>query len=342
MVAARKKRRVLLIADMSWKRLGGRLASTDRKILSGLWRNGDLAYEVSDRDLVKYLGGPFKGLGERRVNAAILEIAKTVRPHVVLISNSRAVTVETIEKLRTAVPGVRIGNYTVDALFVPRNLAHQQERARFVDACFATQSGEMLEQVGREGCPTFWIPNPVDPAFDMHRNGLADAADLPVDLLFCGSGSAEEPRTQRVSGLKDRLADIRFDVRGTLGTAPVEGVDYLDLLGKTKAGLGMNREEHPLYASDRLAQLMGNGIATLIDRASGYQQFFEDGVEAEFYSEDVEIIEKAKRLATDDDHRKRIGEEGYRKCHRRFASHLVASYLVDATLDPSVKASWAN
>jgi len=330
----------MLIADMSWKRMGGRLASTDRKLLSGLWRGDDLAYEVSDRDLVKYLGGPIRALGSARMNKAILEIARTVRPDVVLISNTRAVTIDTLVRLRAEVPGVRIGNYTVDALFVPRNLAHQKERAAHVDACFATQSGPALEAVGAAGGPMFWIPNPVDPAFDVHRNGQRRAEDLPLDLLFCGSGDETERRWHRIKTLKSTLSDINFSVHGLLGSEPVEGVDYLDLLGRSKAALAMNREEHPLYASDRLAQVMGNGLATLIDRASGYERFFDDGSEALFYDSLDDLAETARMLAGDDRRRRRIAEGGYRKSHRLFASHLIARYMVDATLDPSISSPW--
>jgi len=337
---ANGKRRVLLIADMSWKRMGARLASTDRRLLAGLWRNGDLAYEVSDRDLVRFLGGPLKALGERRVNRALLDIAATVRPHVVLISNCHAIRPETLRRLRDVVPGVRIGNYTVDALFVPRNMAHQRARAAVVDATFATQGGPALADLGATGTPALWMPNPVDPAFDPHRNGRLGPEDLPVDLLFCGSGTPGEARWQRIGALKKALADIRFDVRGMHDVAPVEGVDYLDLLGQAKAALAMNREEHLLYSSDRLAQLLGNGVATLIDRASGYDRYFGPDEEAVFYHDLDDLAEAARRLARDDVHRRRVAEGGYRKAHRLFAAHLVAGYLVDATLDPSTTPPW--
>ncbi|MCR9254969.1 MAG: glycosyltransferase [Alphaproteobacteria bacterium] len=334
------KRRVLFIADMSWKRLGGRLISTDRVLLSGLWRGGHLAYEVSDRDMVKYLGGPLRRLGEKRVNEMVLDVARTIRPEVVLISNCRSITTATLDALRETVPGIRIGNYTLDPLFLEKNAAHQRSRAAVCDVTFATQAGPMLTALDGARAAACWMPNPVDPAFAPHRNGLRAAEDLPVDLLYCANSTPDEERWHRIGALVDALPDLRIDLRGLHGKGPVEGADYLDVLGQTKISISMNKEEHPLYASDRMAQLMGNGIATLIDRASGYQRFFAEDEAAAYYDDTESLIETVRRLAGDDALRRRIAEGGYRESYRLFASDRVADYMVRATLDPSVAPPW--
>ena len=45
---------------------------------------------------------------------------------------------------------------------------------------------------------------------------------------------------------------------------------------KSKVGLNFNRGEGNLYASDRMAQFLGNGILLATSRRSGYQAYFGD------------------------------------------------------------------
>ena len=63
------------------------------------------------------------------------------------------------------------------------------------------------------------------------------------------------------------------------------------------------------YSSDRIAQLMGNGLLTLIDERTHYSDFQKNKLLYKNYQDLVEKINKYKR---DDRERKKIAENG--KC----------------------------
>ncbi|HZC22640.1 MAG TPA: glycosyltransferase, partial [Candidatus Binatia bacterium] len=50
------------------------------------------------------------------------------------------------------------------------------------------------------------------------------------------------------------------------------------------------------------------------DRTDEHQQFFEEGKEAEFFSSDEELLDKARFYCSHESARKTIAERGYRRC----------------------------
>ncbi len=72
-------------------------------------------------------------------------------------------------------------------------------------------------------------------------------------------------------GLRARLA-------GLDGQPHLTGAAYQDALSGCAAGLNASRRNDALlYTSDRLAHMIGNGQAILIDRATGYDRLFGPG-----------------------------------------------------------------
>lgn len=67
---------------------------------------------------------------------------------------------------------------------------------------------------------------------------------------------------------------------GILGGPPVWGQAYDQIIANSKMALNLNREEGwPLYSSDRLSQLLGNGILTYLwDKGDMRRSFGEQHV----------------------------------------------------------------
>ena len=64
-------------------------------------------------------------------------------------------------------------------------------------------------------------------------------------------------------------------------------------------GLNLSRGE-PIkyYSSDRITQIIGNGLVTLIDEKTGYQDFFEKD-EMVFYKNLNDLSEKISKISQD-------------------------------------------
>ncbi len=323
--------RVLHVGDLGLKQYGALPNTFERKIFYGLLRNEYCAWEFSDKDVAKFeapLG--ISRLGIRAVNRRLMQTVDNFRPDLVLFSNSRKIPNETIERIRERFSDVRIGCYTCDPLFSEDNRAHQEQRVKVADALFVTMAGPLLESLAGRRARVHYIPNPCDPSVECLDNFARE--DLPIDLLFCGTGSGAEARTRFIASLKEALGDVRFEVHGILGQPRIRGREYFEVLGRTRMALNLNKQEAPLYSSDRISQLMGNGILCFIHRDSGLERFFPDGERACFFSDREELIERVHVLARDDAMRRRIACQGAAWYREHFSARQVARFMVEATL----------
>tara|TARA_Y100000816_G_C25592641_1_gene318063 strand:- start:190 stop:525 length:336 start_codon:yes stop_codon:yes gene_type:complete len=102
-------------------------------------------------------------------------------------------------------------------------------------------------------------------------------------------------------------------------------------------GLNLSRGE-PIkyYSSDRITQIIGNGLVTLIDDKTFYRDFFEND-EMVFYRNINDLSEKIKRISLDEKMRKNIGRKGKAKYLKYFNSTLVADFILKKTLDLPLK-----
>ena len=109
-------------------------------------------------------------------------------------------------------------------------------------------------------------------------------------------------------------------------------------------GLNLSRGK-PIkyYSSDRLTQIAGNGLVTLIDEKTGYNDFFNHN-EMVFYKNLSDLSEKILKLSRDDKIRRKIGSRGKKKYLRYFNSTLVAEFIVNKSMGYSNKKKylWHN
>ena len=98
-------------------------------------------------------------------------------------------------------------------------------------------------------------------------------------------------------------------------------------------GLNLSRGE-PIkyYSSDRITQIIGNGLVTLIDEKTNYRDFFNDN-EMVFYKNINDLSEKINKISRDEKLRKKIAFNGKQKYTKYFNSTEVADFIIKKTLD---------
>ena len=98
-------------------------------------------------------------------------------------------------------------------------------------------------------------------------------------------------------------------------------------------GLNLSRGKAiKYYSSDRITQIVGNGLACLIDEKTKYQNFFNNN-EMIFYKNTNDLSEKILKTVSDEKYRKKIGKKGKEKYMKYFNSDLVSKYIIDKTLN---------
>ncbi len=196
----------------------------------------------------------------------------------------------------------------------------------------------------------YFIPNPSDPSFETLNNYKHECSN---DVFFALSHGVHrgilktrtnDDREKFIHKLINISKDIKFDVFGVNKIQPVWADQYFKMISNSKMGLNLSRGT-PIkyYSSDRITQIIGNGLVTLIDEKTGYQDFFSNK-EMVFYKNISDLSEKILKISKDEKLRKKIGKNGKKKYLKYFNSTLVADFIVNKTFEINNKKKyvWFN
>jgi spore maturation protein CgeB len=125
---------------------------------------------------------------------------------------------------------------------------------------------------------------------------------------------------------------------------PIWADHYFKVISNSKMGLNLSRGK-PIkyYSSDRIAQIIGNGLVTLIDEKTEYGDFFTKK-EMVFYKNINDLSEQIIRISRDEKLRKAIGKAGKDKYFKFFNSTMIADFIINKTfnLSKEKKYFWHN
>ena len=129
-------------------------------------------------------------------------------------------------------------------------------------------------------------------------------------------------------GFKSLLISFGMD-----NIQPIWADQYFKNISNSKMGLNLSRGT-PIkyYSSDRITQIIGNGLVTLIDEKTCYADFFDES-EMVFYKNITDLSEKIEKISEDEKLRKKIGQNGKAKYMKYFNSTLVADFIINKTYE---------
>ena len=126
-----------------------------------------------------------------------------------------------------------------------------------------------------------------------------------------------DDRASFVKKLIDKTKNVKFDIYGIDSVQPIWADHYFKTISNSKMGLNLSRGE-PIkyYSSDRITQIIGNGLVTLIDEKTCYQDFFNKD-EMVFYKNLDDLSEKISKISQDEKIRKKL-KKGREKISKIF------------------------
>ena len=185
----------------------------------------------------------------------------------------------------------------------------------------------------------YFIPNPSDQSMETLNNFEKDCSN---DVFFALSHGVHrgqlksrsyDDRERFIKSLINKCKNIRFDIFGMDNIQPIWADQYFKNISNSKMGLNLSRGT-PIkyYSSDRITQIIGNGLVTLIDEKTHYGDFFDD-TEMVFYKNITDLSEKIEKISEDEKMRKTIGQKGKTKYMKYFNSTLVADFIINKTYE---------
>ena len=348
-----KKLRILHVTNFNERHNGRLFFNTGRRINNGFIRLGHSVLEFSDRDIVSRNKNYRDLSGFKTLNDKLVKTCYHFKPDLIVLGHADMVSIDVISSLKKEYSDLKVAQWFLDPLNsrgpdYPKNKRRILDKLDVIDANFLTTSPDVLKFLNKTN--SYFIPNPCDDSIETLSNYENHCSN---DVFFALShgvhrgklkSSSKDDREKFINNLVNNCNNIRFDIYGMNGVQPIWADQYFKIISNSKMGLNLSRGE-PIkyYSSDRITQIVGNGLVTLIDEKTEYQNFFNDK-EMVFYSNISDLTEKISRISKDEKLRKLIGKNGKKKYLKYFNSNLVAEFIVNKTLDINNKSRfiWHN
>ena len=321
-------------------RFEGRLHyNTSKRLNNGFIRNGHNVLTISDRDIINNQKSLKDLKGTKYLQTTTINNIKNFKPHLVILGHADAINIETIDYIKSN--KIKIGQWFLDPVGknTPDNIKNKNRlisKSKYIDASFLTTDPKALNYNSPN---TFFIPNPTDQSFETLNNY---EKNTEYDLFFAMShgvhrGILKKGKfDEREIFLKKLIRynkNINFDFYGVENRQPIWGDEFINRISNSSMGLNLSRGKCvKYYSSDRIAQLMGNGLLTFIDEKTHYNDFFSNK-EIVTYKDLTDLSYLLQKYKKDKKQRKLIAKNGKIKYMKYFNSNIVSKYIVERTMD---------
>tara|TARA_E500000178_G_scaffold261548_1_gene258508 strand:+ start:1237 stop:3369 length:2133 start_codon:yes stop_codon:yes gene_type:complete len=342
-----KNLRILHVTNFN-ERLDGRLFfNTGRRINNGFIRLGHSVLGFSDRDIQKYYKSIGDIKGQKTLNDKLKKTCYNYKPDLIVTGHADLISREQIQELKEDNPNTKFAQWFLDPLNkkgpdFERNKDRIMNKIDLMDGTFLTTSPTALNFLPKNK-KNFYIPNPSDYSFETLNNFNKSCS---IDVFFALShgvhrgklkSGKEDDRIIFLQKLQKQANDIKFDLYGINNIQPIWADHYFKTISNAKMGLNLSRGDAiKYYSSDRITQIVGNGLVCLIDEKTQYRDFFSSS-EMVFYKDLNDLCEKIQKISRDDKLRRKIGKNGKDKYMKYFNSTTVADFIINKTLDLKTK-----
>ena len=337
----KKPLKIMHITNLN-ERFNGRLHyNTGRRLNNGFIRNGHNVLSISDRDILHNKKSIKDISGNRALHKKIVESYDNFKPDLLILGHADRVSRQTLYQLKELNKNLKISQWFLDPLskFGPD---HENNKKRvinkidIIDNTFLTTNPNSLSFKLKN---SFFMPNPCDQAFEILSNYKRKCN---YDVFFAMSHGVHrgglkmgktDDREIFINKLIKLNQDLKFDVYGMNKVQPIWAENFINKISNSYMGLNLSRGK-PIkyYSSDRLVQIMGNGLLTFVDEKTQLSDFFKTD-EMIFYKNINDLSYKLMKYKKDIKIGKKIAEKGQKKYFEIFNSNIVSDYIISKTFD---------
>ena len=338
-----KRLKILHITNFNERHNGRLFFNTGRRLNNGFIRLGHSVLEFSDRDIVSR-GKSIKDFyGSNTLNDKLIKTCYHFKPDLIVLGHADMISKDILYNLKKDYSNLKIAQWFLDPLNKNgpdfyKNKKRILDKSDVIDGNFLTTSPEAVSFLSKKTM-NYFIPNPSDQSMETLDNFKKDCSN---DVFFALShgvhrgqlkSRSSDDREKFIKSLIKKCKNIRFDIFGMDNIQPIWADQYFKNISNSKMGLNLSRGT-PIkyYSSDRITQIIGNGLVTLIDEKTYYNDFFDD-TEMVFYKNISDLSEKIEKISEDEKLRKLIGQKGKAKYMKYFNSTLVADFIINKTFD---------
>ena len=324
------------------RRFDGRLQyNTGRRLNNGFVRLGHNVLTLSDRDIIHDNKKIFDPTGKNQLQKSVIQNFKNFKPDCVVLGHVDSINKSTISELRNLNKDLRICQWFLDPIHKNgpdyiKNNDRISNNLKNIDFTFLTSCPSLLKNKIDN---SFFIPNPSDTSFEILKNY---EVNCPNDIFFAMSHGVHrgvlkdgkyDDREKFIKKLIKKNSKVIFDIYGMDKIQPVWGNNFIEAISKSRMGLNLSRgKPAKYYSSDRIAQLLGNGLLTFIDKQTHFNDLIgNDSVI--YYSNIDDLSYKINKYKKDTKQARKIAKKGRDVYLKYFNSTIVSDYMLSKLFD---------
>jgi len=344
------KIKILHITNFNERHNGRLFYNTGRRINNGFVRLNHSVLTLSDRDVVSYYRSVRDLDGSKTLNKKLLEVISNYLPDLIVIGHADLIKKETLKTIRKNYPEIKIAQWFLDRMDSEwkNNKKRFLDKINYVDCSFCTTSPDILNFPKKN--KVYYMPNPSDDSFENLK--IYKKKHLKNDVFFAMSHGVHrgtlkkgkfDEREKFIDQLIKKTPNIKYDLYGLKNVQPIWADNYKNAIANSKMGINLSQGKSiKYYSSDRITQLVGNGLLTFIDKKTKLNKFFKNN-EIIFYNSINDLAKKIIKYSNNDKLRSQIAQKGQKKYLKHFNSKLVAQFIISKTLNlKSKKFYWSD
>jgi len=335
-----KNIKILHITNFNERHNGRLFYNTGRRINNGFVRLNHSVLTISDRDIISYHRSLKDMDGSKKLNLKLLETISNYVPDLIVFGHVDLIHLDTLKFIKAYYPKTKMTQWFLDKMDTSwiKNKKRFVDKINLMDCSFCTTSPTELQF--ERANKVYYIPNPADISFETLKcykkenqiNDLFFAMSHGVHRGILKKGKFDK-RALFIQNLKNKNPNIKFDLYGLDNKQPIWSDDYKIALNKSKMALNLSQgKPSKFYSSDRIAQLVANGILTFIDVRTKLNKLFKND-EVVFYNSIDDLTKKINFYLNNKTLRSKIAKRGKEKYLKHLNSTKVASYIVNKSMN---------
>ena len=348
-VKKNKKIKILHVTNFNERHNGRLFYNTGRRINNGFVRLKHSVLTLSDRDIVSYYRSIRDLDGSKTLNKKLIDVISNYLPDLIVLGHADLIKKETLDFVKKNYPNIKIAQWFLDRMDSDwkNNKNRFLDKINYVDCSFCTTSPDILRLPNNS--KIFYIPNPADESFEDLK--VYENKYFKNDVFFAMSHGVHrgnlkkgkfDKREKFIDKLIKKTPNIKYDLYGLKNIQPIWADNFKAALSKSKMGLNLSQGRSiKYYSSDRITQLIANGILTFIDKKTELNKFFSNK-EVVFYNSLNDLAKKIIKYSNNANLRKQIAKRGKLKYFKYFNSSIIADYIINKTfnINPKKKYLW--
>ncbi len=332
--------KILHVTNFNERHNGRLFYNTGRRLNNGFVRLNHSVLTLSDRDIVSYYRSIKDLDGSKTLNKKLLEVISNYVPDLLVLGHADLIKKDTLKFIKKTYPDVKIAQWFLDRMDSEwkNNKKRFLDKIDIVDCSFCTTSPDILNFPKKHR--VYYIPNPADESFENLK--LFKKKNFKNDIFFAMSHGVHrgnlkkgkfDKRERFIEKLLAKTPNIKYDLYGMKNIQPIWADNFKQAVSNSKMGLNLSQgKSTKFYSSDRITQLIGNGLLTFIDVKTQLNKFFNKN-EVIFYNSVDDLSKKIIKYSTNDHLRIKIAKNGQKKYLKHFNSKKVAEFIINKTFN---------